>query len=458
MSSFDLSFLSNEAGFDVLLQEHIAERTSLRAHKTLREYRFFVRNFRRWWLDQGEPELTQTVILEWILHGVKRAKVKTMVVKVLALDHFLSFLTDKKLLASNPLSELRQGYRFLGYRGIVRELWRTGSVATVISMADYPFSGPLGPSCLAYLEFLAALGKRCDSHRYQLASLERFLRQHNISAWTEVNRALIEQWMSERKPTSAYQKRCWLLVLANLFRFLADRDEVAVSPVPPPGPHHRRSRPPRILSQDEVRAILNEAAKLPDHRLMPFRGQTYRMVFLTLYTLGLRGSEALNLRLGDIDFTQHSLTIGQTKFYKGRVLPFGPRYESALRAYIDAHPLLRSSSREAFLFPTDSQRTPRLANNSAFRTLLRIIDELGITTPAETRTPCLHSFRHSFAVHWIEQWLRDGVDVMTKLPLLSAFLGHVDAAATQVYLTMTPERLRLIGERFENAVGKKVQQ
>ena len=157
MSSFDLSFLSNEAGFDVLLQEHIAERTSLRAHKTLREYRFFVRNFRRWWLDQGEPELTQTVILEWILHGVKRAKVKTMVVKVLALDHFLSFLTDKKLLASNPLSELRQGYRFLGYRGIVRELWRTGSVATVISMADYPFSGPLGPSCLAYLEFLAAL-------------------------------------------------------------------------------------------------------------------------------------------------------------------------------------------------------------------------------------------------------------------------------------------------------------
>lgn len=191
---------------------------------------------------------------------------------------------------------------------------------------------------------------------------------------------------------------------------------------------------------------------------MPFRGQTYRMVFLTLYTLGLRGSEALNLRLGDIDFTQHSLTIGQTKFYKGRVLPFGPRYESALRAYIDAHPLLRSSSREAFLFPTDSQRTPRLANNSAFRTLLRIIDELGITTPAETRTPCLHSFRHSFAVHWIEQWLRDGVDVMTKLPLLSAFLGHVDAAATQVYLTMTPERLRLIGERFENAVGKKVQQ
>lgn len=458
MSSFDLSFLSNEATFDALLQEHIAERSSVRARKTGREYRFFVRNFRRWWLDQGEPELTQMVILEWILHGVQRAKVKTMAGKVLALDHFLSFLTDKKLLASNPLSELRRGYRFRGYRGIVRELWRTDSVATIISMADYPFSGPLGPSCLAYLEFLAALGKRCDNHRYHLTSFERFLRRNEIESWSQVNQALVERWLVERKSTSAYMKRCWILVLEDLFRFLMDRGEVVTSPVPPPRPHIRRSLSPRIFSQDEVRAILGKAAELPDHRLMPFRGQTYRMVFLTLYTLGLRGSEALNLRLGDIDFTQHCLTIGQTKFYKGRVLPFGPRYELALRSYIDAHPLLRSGGREAFLFPTDSQRTPHLAKDSVFRMLRRIVNELGISTPVETRPPCLHSFRHSFAVHWIERWLRDGVDVMTKLALLSAFLGHVDAAATQVYLTMTPERLQLICERFENAVGKKAQQ
>lgn len=458
MSSFDLSFLSNEAGFDVLLQEHVAERTSLRAHKTLREYRFFVRNFRRWWLDQGESELTQTVILEWILHGVQQAKVKTMVVKVLALDHFLSFLTGKKLIASNPLRELRQGYRFRGYRGIVRELQRTGSVATVISMADYSFSGPLGPSCLAYLEFLAALGKRCDNHRYHLGSLERFLRQHDISAWTEVDRAHIERWVLERKPASAYQQRCWLLVIEGLFHFLMDREEVETSPVPSPGPHRRRSLPPRILSREEVRAILEQAGRLPDHRLMPFRGQTYRMFFLTLYALGLRSGEGLNLRLGDIDFTQHCLTIGQTKFYKGRVLPFGPRYETALRTYIDTHPLLRGSGRDAFLFPTDSGRAPHLTSSSAVKTLRRIVDHLGITTPAETRPPCPHSFRHSFAVQWMEQWLREGVDVQTKLPLLSAFLGHVDAAATQVYLTMTPERLRLIGELFENSTRKDIQQ
>ena len=49
--------------------------------------------------------------------------------------------------------------------------------------------------------------------------------------------------------------------------------------------------------------------------------------------------------------------------------------------------------------------------------------------------------------------MREGADVGAKLPLLSAFLGHIDVACTQVYLTMTPERLALIGERFEKAFG-----
>jgi site-specific recombinase XerD len=458
MNAFDLSFLHDKAQFDDLVYEYISGKTSFRTAKTRCEIRIFIGHFRRWWLDHGQPNLTDETLLAWMLHGVQRAKVKTVAVKVIALNHFFSFLVDRKLLSVNPLSRLRQGYRSKGYRGIVRELQRTGSVAAVIAMADHPFSGPLGRSCQDYLDYLAALGKRCDNHRYYLTSFESFLRRHNIGTWSQVDRTLIEAWLQERQTKSAYQHRCILLVLEDLFQFLVNKGEVAQSPVPQPGPHRRRSLPPRIFTIEEVLAILNETAKLPDNRLMPFRGQTYRMLFLTLYTLGLRANEALNLRLEDIDFTQHCLTIGKTKFYKGRVLPFGPRYEAALRSYIDAHPLLRGRGQDAFLFPTDSHRTPHLASDSAFRTLRRIVNRLGLTTPPQTRPPGLHSFRHAFAVHWMEQWLRQGVDVQAKLPLLSAFLGHVDTAATQVYLTMTPERLQLIGERFENAVGKGVVQ
>jgi site-specific recombinase XerD len=86
-------------------------------------------------------------------------------------------------------------------------------------------------------------------------------------------------------------------------------------------------------------------------------------------------------------------------------------------------------------------------------TIEKIVAALGIVAPPETRRPGLHSFRHSFAVHRVERWHREGADLSVKLPLLSAFLGHRDLASTQVYLTMTPERLRLVGESFERMFG-----
>lgn len=455
MKSYDDSFLRDEDVYDAQIGDCIASQGGrLRTPKTRREFRVSIRAFLLWWQRSGRPVLTQQALMGWMLDGVRRAKVKTVSSRVVALDHFMAFLVEKKLLGAHPLRELREGYRNRGYRGILQALQRTDSVAAVVALADRPFSGPLGADCVAYLDFLAALGKRCANHRYHLLNFERFVRQRGVNAWKQIDRSLIHEWLQTGKPASGYQRRCWLLVLEDLFRFLIHRGLVAHSPVPSPGPHLRHSLSPRILSREEIASILEQASKMPEHRLMPFRGPTYRMLFLTLYTLGLRIQEALNLRLSDIDFVQHSITIGTSKFYKGRVLPMGPKLEAALRRHIEEHPLLRHRSRDAFLFPTDSHRTPCLARDSALRVLRRIVCDLGITTPPETRRPCLHSFRHSFAVHRAEQWLREGANLEAKLPLLSAFLGHVDAAATQVYLAMTPARLQFIGDRFEAAVGK----
>ncbi len=57
--------------------------------------------------------------------------------------------------------------------------------------------------------------------------------------------------------------------------------------------------------------------------------------------------------------------------------------------------------------------------------------------------------RHTFVVGRLTAWYRQGADVQTLLPQLSTYLGHVHVAATQVYLTMTPELLRAACLRFE---------
>lgn len=65
--------------------------------------------------------------------------------------------------------------------------------------------------------------------------------------------------------------------------------------------------------------------------------------------------------------------------------------------------------------------------------------------------------RHSFAVHRLVAWYREGADVQACLPLLSTYLGHANVSGTQAYLTMTPELLAEASKCFERyaAVGDK---
>ena len=57
--------------------------------------------------------------------------------------------------------------------------------------------------------------------------------------------------------------------------------------------------------------------------------------------------------------------------------------------------------------------------------------------------------RHTFCVHRVTTWYRQGADVQRLLPGLSVYLGHACLAATVVYLSMTPELLQQANKRFE---------
>ena len=64
--------------------------------------------------------------------------------------------------------------------------------------------------------------------------------------------------------------------------------------------------------------------------------------------------------------------------------------------------------------------------------------------------------RHSYTVHRLTSWYQRGADVQKLLPYLSTYLGHVNIAATQVYLTMTPELLHAASVRFERYALQEV--
>ena len=62
--------------------------------------------------------------------------------------------------------------------------------------------------------------------------------------------------------------------------------------------------------------------------------------------------------------------------------------------------------------------------------------------------PRIHDLRHTFAVHRLLAWYRDGQDINARLPWLATYLGHVDIQSTQVYLHATAELLGQVDQRF----------
>jgi integrase/recombinase XerD len=68
----------------------------------------------------------------------------------------------------------------------------------------------------------------------------------------------------------------------------------------------------------------------------------------------------------------------------------------------------------------------------------------------------LHDLRHTFAVHRLLAWYREGADVQRWLPHLSTYLGHARISSTQRYLTMIPELLEQASQRFERYAQPEV--
>ncbi len=244
--------------------------------------------------------------------------------------------------------------------------------------------------------------------------------------------------------------------LRGFFTYLVNRGHLSASPLPERGPRIPHSFEPYIYSRDELQRLLDATAILEDSCL-PLQDTTFRTLLLTLYGAGLRPSESLRLRCCDVDLDKRVLVIWDTKFFKSRLVPIGTALSTALDTYHKArlHLPMSAGTRSAF-FASHTGKAIKLGKLE--NVFVRLREHAGVQRPPEARwQPRLHDMRHSFAVHRLIAWYREGADVQACLPLLSTYLGHVNVSGTQAYLTMTPELLAEASKRFEfyAAIGEE---
>lgn len=197
---------------------------------------------------------------------------------------------------------------------------------------------------------------------------------------------------------------------------------------------------PYIWADRDIERLLAAARELRP----PLRARTYETLFGLLAATGMRLGEAIGLDRADADLDGGVLTIRDGKFGRSRLVPLHPSVTSTLASHAACRDRLCPSPATTRFFVSTAGTA--LRTNGADCTFAQLTTALGLRTAA--CRPRIHDLRHAFAVRQLLEWHRAGDDVQARMPVLSAYLGHVSPAGTYWYLTAVPELMELAAARL----------
>ena len=185
---------------------------------------------------------------------------------------------------------------------------------------------------------------------------------------------------------------------------------------------------PKSLALEDVDRLLAQ----PD-TASP-RGLRDKALIEVLYATGLRVSELVGLRAGDLNLEDGYLTcIG--KGDKQRMVPLGREASDWVRQYLQrGRPALLRGKSSPWLF-VNARDGSSLSRVGFWKILKEYGLKAGISRPLSP-----HALRHSFATHLLER----GAD----LRMIQVMLGHADLSTTQIYTHVLEARLRTVYDKF----------
>jgi len=289
-----------------------------------------------------------------------------------------------------------------------------------------------------YVTLKQSLGFRFRTER---RILQGFVQAMGEITLGQVSPVAVRTYLDGPGAVTPYWMRKWG-TLRGLYRFALARGLARRCPLPLSAPKVAVPFNPYIYSQPELRRLLQAATPERTKGLSP---QTMRTLLLLLYGAGLRLGEALKLEQADVNIHERLLLVRQSKFFKSRWVPIGPKLAKVLADYQTEQPAGDGSHRR-FLRANNGTPVSRSTAERVFG-VLRLAAR--VKRPEGCRyQPRLHDLRHTMATHCLVNGYRNGADVQALLVNLSVYLGHVGLSGTQKYLTMTPDLREQAGARF----------
>jgi integrase/recombinase XerD len=294
-----------------------------------------------------------------------------------------------------------------------------------------------------YLSLRRSLGYKLTSDAKALKSFVGYLEQHGLDHITTVSALQWARQTNSKRPYRWSRRLCFVRGFACYLSALDRRTEIPSSTLLQ-SKYHRPT--PFMITAEHIDCLLQGALNRP--RLPTIVTKTLHCLYGLLSVTGLRISEALKLTCQDIDFDSGVLTINHSKFGKSRLVPLQASSVKMLRDY--QHTRQSAIGNRHVVHWFINQYGKPIGYDSVRYHFRKIFQVMGHQPQPGRANPRLHDLRHYFAVSTITRWYEDGADVHAKLPILSAYLGHVETRDTYWYISACPNLMLAAAQRLEN--------
>jgi integrase len=213
----------------------------------------------------------------------------------------------------------------------------------------------------------------------------------------------------------------------------------------PTGMHRKIDRHvPHFFTRQEITKFFLACDNLKAHAGMHARQLVLPVFFRLLYCCGLRTCEARTLRVENVDLKHGIIDVINSKGHRSRRLPFSRDLLSLLKTY---------NKRVAEIYPGRIYFCPTIKSEcykckSIGPIFRKIWKAAGLAHGCGGRPPA-YDFRHHFALTNLNRWIAADMDVNSKLPYLSKYMGHSCIESTAYYLHLVPEFFPTFSEKVK---------
>lgn len=281
-----------------------------------------------------------------------------------------------------------------------------------------------------FIEFKRGKGEKvASSTLIRFRKLNNSLNQYQTN---QISEKMIRELLAPRNGLSEIERQYMASNLRQFCSFLALLG-VNAAAVPPKYMKITRCEfRPYIFSNEELHRLVVVADSLsPSYRTKSHQ-QIYPVLVKMLIGTGMRIGEVLALKRGDVDPINGVVKVINGKNGVSRYIPVSDSLKMVLSSY--AKTIDMSDEDKPFFI---SSYTGGHLTYDAMKYMFPKMFKVADIYMADGRTPNIHSIRHTFCTRSLEKMLDSGMDIYTAIPILAAYVGHVNYMDTEKYIHFT---------------------